>query len=97
MPSGVFSNQIENGDQVAKRDQYSVAGYLTTWLDMATVELTTLARYRSLLRKIATYTWFATLKMHELSPMQILKLYKELGQESDSTRRKVHMLLSFGF
>jgi len=92
-----LQHKIESGETTAERDRETVAAYLQNWLDVSNLASSTLTRYRSLGSKIAAQRWFADLKMHEVTPTHVLKLYKALSAESDSTRKKVHVLLHSAF
>lgn len=92
-----LQHKIESGEAVAARDPETVAAYLANWLDVSNLASSTLTRYRSLATKVAGQRWFADLRMHEITPVHVLKLYKALSTESDSTRKKVHVLLHSAF
>jgi integrase len=92
-----LQHKIESGDTMASRDRETVAVYIANWLDVSNLASSTLTRYRSLATKVFTHAWFADLKMYEVAPTHVLKLYKSMAPESDSTRKKVHVLLHTTF
>jgi integrase len=92
-----LQHKIESGEVTAKHDRESVAGYLTDWLGTSNRESSTILRYASLVKKVISYKGFAGLKMHELSPMEIGKLYKAMASETDSERHKMQAMLHSAF
>ena len=83
-----LQHKIESGETMAARDRETVAAYLANWLEVSNLASSTLTRYRSLATKVIARTWFADLKMHELAPTHVLKLYKAMASESDRRERK---------
>lgn len=89
--------KIESGERVAARDPETVAVYVANWLDVSNLASSTLTRYRSLAAKVLAQRWFGDIKLHDVTPTHVLQLYKLMADESDSTRRKVHVLLHSAF
>ncbi len=92
-----LQQSIESGDQSVRRDQECVASYLDHWLGISNFAPSTLIRYKSLTKKIESLSWFAKLKLGEVTTAHVLRLYHEMDAESSSTRRKVHALLHTAF
>jgi len=97
--------RIEDGELAARPDPQSVAAYLFAWLDGIQVEVTTAARYRSVVkRNVLSVLWFADQKLSALNSAKdgkaaVLALYAELKEWgfSDSARRKVQATLHAAF
>jgi integrase len=92
-----LQHNVESGETMAARDRETVAAHIANWLDVSNLASSTLTRYRSLATKVSAWVWFADLKVHEVAPTHVLKLYKAMASESDSTRKKVHVLLHTAF
>ncbi len=90
-------NRIETGVQYPKRDQECIASYLTDWLAASNLASSTLIRYKALAKKVSRDSWFANLKLYEVTTAHILRLYHDMACESESTRRKIHVLLHTAF
>jgi len=91
------------GTARVSRDKETIGGYLKAWLDAAKIASSTIARYRSLLRKLERlnpeFTGLRLYRLDDDGEMKVLGLYARLERngESASTLRKVHTMLHSAF